>query len=323
MSDNGATNYYENLDRVVTVEMRPPSLPQGFVPRLYAAARGSGPPIVQRIAEELAALEPGKIAIFTGVMVPPYLKIGEMDGPPGGAVLAAALGELGHDVQLVVESAQVGAARALCDVAGADGALVTSLAADGNGDATSYASGLDAAIAIEKLSANAQGIRHSVLGTRLDSMDERTDRVFQELSRLGRLTIGIGDGGNEIGFGALGGEVRRILGDRADCTCGCDGGIVAATATRFLLPCAISNSGAYAVTAGLALALERPDLCPDAALVGALLETGLAAGLLDGGTLDPGFLGDDGVPGAAITAVVELLSTIVAQRARVLDKRPF
>jgi hypothetical protein len=90
-----------------------------------------------------------------------------------------------------------------------------------------------------------------------------------------------------------------------------------------MLPCAISNVGAYAVSGALALTLERQDLCPDAKLVSALLETGIAAGLLDGGTLDPTFVGDDGVPGAAIAAMVELIATIVSQRSRPVAERPF
>jgi hypothetical protein len=322
VSANGHV-YFENLDRLITVEMRPPTLPQGLVPQLYAAARAEGGPLVQRIANELAALEPARVGIFTGVVIPPYLEVGEMDGPPGSTVLASALAKLGHEVHLVVEREQVEAAQALCRVAGADEVVVGDLGALSDGDVDGYAATLAAAVAIEKLSQNAQGIRHSLLGTPLDSLDNRTDRVFHELVRLGRPTVGIGDGGNEIGFAAISEDVYRILGDGAKCRCGCAAGLVAATATRHMLPCAISNVGAYAVAGALALTLERPELCPDAKLLWALLETGMEAGLLDGGTLDPTFVGDDGVPGGALAAMVELIATIVAQRSRAVAERPF
>jgi hypothetical protein len=314
---------FENLDRLITVEMRPKSLPQGYVPRLYAAARGTGEPLVHRIGAALAALEPGRIAIVTGVVVPPYLAIGEMDGPIGATVLGAALSSLGHEVEIVVEPVQVDVLRALCAQADAPAVKVLGSDVAFGGGAAAYAGTLDAAISIEKLSTNAQGVRHSVLGSPLDAMDAQTDVVFAELERLGRPTFGIGDGGNEIGFGAMGAEVREILGSFADCECGCPSGLVAATSTTYLLPCAISNVGAYALTAALAILLDRPELGPQAGVVSALLQRGADEGLLDGGTLDPDFIGDDGVPGVAIHAIVALLSTIVSQQSRELAERPF
>jgi D-glutamate cyclase len=314
---------FENLDRIITVELRPPSLPQGYVPRLYAAVRRDSEPLVHRIGAALAALEPGRVAICTGVLAPPHLPIAEMDGPVGAVVLGAALSRLGHEVEIVVEPEQVAAVRALCEEASA-----ADVAVRGSGDAfgddvVAYAATLDAAISIEKLSQNAEGVRHSVLGSPLEAMDARTDLVFTELRRLGRPTFGIGDGGNEIGFGAITDQVREVLSASAECDCGCAGGIVAATATDYLLPCAVSNVGAYALTAALALHLGRPELAPDAAMIGALLQRGVDSGLLDGGTLDPSFVGDDGVPGTAICAIVTLLSTIVEQQSRRLPKRPF
>ncbi len=323
MNENGRSSY-ENIDRLMMVEMRPKTLPQGFIPKFYERVRAVGaPPLVEQVATALVELETARIAMFTGVVIPPYLEVGEMDGPPGTVALASALAAIGHDVQIIVEPAQLEALKALCLVAGASGVTVSGPDETLGVDVEAAARGFDAAIAVEKLAANRQGIRHSLLGTPLDSLDERTDRFFAELLRLRRLTIGIGDGGNEIGFGGIAGDVGEILGNGACCRCGCASGIVAATETGYLLPSAISNVGAYAVVAALALKLERPELCPAPELVIALLEQGRSAGLLDGGTLDPDFLGDDGVPGAAIAATVELLTTIVAQRAREVAERPF
>jgi hypothetical protein len=315
---------FENLDRLITVEMRPKTLPQGFVPQFYAAARGSGDPLLYRAANAFAALEPGRIAIFAGVYVPPHLEVGEMDGPIGAVVLASVLERMEHEAHIIVETPQVEAVRALCAIADVPDLLVADLESIVDTNVAAYAASLRAAISIEKLSANAQGIRHSLLGTRLEAMEVRTDDVFIELGRLGRLTIGIGDGGNEIGFGTLGDNaLSTILGATAECRCGCESGIVAATATDHLIPCAISNVGTYALTAALALILERPELAPQPELVYALLEGGFDVGLLDGGTLDPTFVGDDGVPATAIRAVVELLSTIVTQQSRETVERPF
>jgi len=54
-----------------------------------------------------------------------------------------------------------------------------------------------------------------------------------------------------------------------------------------------------------------------------LLETAVAGGLLDGGTLAPGFLGDDGVPAEAVEATVCLLRTVVSQELSNPVERPF
>jgi hypothetical protein len=321
MSVNGVLPF-ESIDRLMAVEMRPRSLPQGYVPQFYRYARGDGPPIAYTIADALTQLEPGNVAIFCGVFIPPYLDVGEMDGPPGAVVLGDALQRLGHQVQIIVESPQVEAVRTLAVTAGATDVDVSDADTAIGDDVARYAEGLGAAIAIEKIGANVQGIRHSVFGTPLDAMDARPDLVFDHVNARGGVTIGIGDGGNEIGFGALK-EAHRILGPAAHCRCGCAGGIIAAVATRHLLPCLISNVGAYATTAALALTLGRSDLVPRALDVRMLLEAGQSAGLLDGGTLDPAFLGDDSVPAEAVCAMVELLGTIVTQQMRELSDRPF
>jgi hypothetical protein len=308
---------FESIDRLSTVELRPGNLPRGHVPHLYAAARGDGEPLAYRIAFALSALEQARVAIFTGVVIPPFLPLAEIDGPIGSIVLARALTLLGHDVDLVVESCEVEAMTQLTALAGVDGIAVV------DGDGYAAGSAADVAIAVEKISASASGVRHSVLGTRIDALDPATDGYFTDLLARGALTIGIGDAGNEIGFGALQEDVERILGEAATCRCGCATGIVAATATSFALPAAISNLGAYGLAAALALVHERQELCASTDLVATLIEAASDAGFLDGGTLDPDFHGDDGVPLETIVAFVHILDAIVAQALRDVAARPF
>ena len=47
---------YEALDRVATTEIRLPWMDNGFIPRLYEAARAGGDPITGQIAEATLAL---------------------------------------------------------------------------------------------------------------------------------------------------------------------------------------------------------------------------------------------------------------------------
>ena len=324
-ADNGREELaaWESIDTLLTVEMRPRGLPRGYISAFYDAVRNGGEPLVYRIARELRALEPSRFAIFTGVVLPPHLELGEVDGFPGAAILARALGRLGHAVELVVEPPQVDVARLLCEIAGAEQVEVLDGVTGRASDVQSYVEDLGAAIAIEKIGRNGQGIRHSVLGTPFTTPTEHVDDYFEAMLARGRLTVGIGDGGNEIGFGAAADRVKAILGTRSHCRCGCADGIVTATATRYLLPCAISNYGAYALATALAILTAELDLCPEPGLVGTLLAESVAAGLLDGGTLDPTFVGDDGVPVEAVKAVAQLLTTIAHQDLAVPAERPF
>jgi D-glutamate cyclase len=305
------------MEHLLQVEMRRPGLPKGAITPFYRAARRDGPPLLYEIGTEVLSRTHARVAIFTGVVVPGYLDIGEIDGPPGAAVLAAALGGLGHDVSVFVEPPQTEVMRRLCAVTGVSHPTVGSTADRPEADAC------DIAIAIEKIGMNAVGKRHSVLGAPLTAMGDGPDAFFEDLARAGALTIGIGDGGNEIGFGAIADDVRRILGDGSRCACGCPDGIVTSTPAKLVLPAAISNLGAYAVAAALAVLERRPELCPEPAVIHELLETAVAGGLLDGGTLAPGFLGDDGVPAEAVEATVCLLRTVVSQELSNPVERPF
>ena len=60
------------------------------------------------------------------------------------------------------------------------------------------------AVTIEKLGRNKEGIRHSVMGTPLPKTgDYYIDDFIVAMTEKGKLTVGIGDGGNEIGFGKI------------------------------------------------------------------------------------------------------------------------
>lgn len=97
--------------------------------------------------------------------------------------------------------------------------------------------------------------------------------------------------------------MREILAAGAECTCA-----VPAESSppwrRRSFRASISNVGAYALVAGLPLVLDRTEFAPRPSLVSSLLERGLEYGLIEGVTLDRGFAGDDGVPDAAVSAVV-------------------
>jgi hypothetical protein len=295
---------FENLDRAATIEMRTIGFPAGIVRHLYAAARGELP-ITYEIARALHACAGARVAIFTGIVADP-LPVGEVDGPIGAAVLAQTLAVVGVGSHVVVPEEMAGVMDAVQQALRAD-LDIRHVAAPGS----EYA----AVVAIEKLGRNAMGTTHTVLGTPVVQGFEADDLV-EEFNRDGRPTIGIGDGGNEVGFGAIRETALERVPRGRDCGCPCGGGIVTATATQLLFPASVSNFGAYAVANALAALAGRPALAPYPDAVASAIEAAVRAGCLDGGTFTPHVLADDGVPLDGVKNVVGVMRTIVLQSFR-------
>jgi len=294
---------FESLDRVVLIELRPAGLPVGVIPQLYAHVRGDGQPLSLTIAQRLLDPAVEHVMLLTGVVVAP-LPHGEIDGPIGAAVLADALGRLGKQATVTAPRPMERALTEIRRRLNGDFAIRTDDAAD--------ASDVDAAVAVERLGRNRRGQHHSILGAPF-ALDPIADELIERLNQDGRLTVGIGDGGNEIGFGAIYDYARRIVPYGAECGCPCGDGGVTATSTELLFPVAVSNFGAYALTAAIGLLTDRPGLLPSGAAISDAIDGALAEGCLDGGTFRPGFVGDDGIPIKTVLAVLEFLRGITIQ----------
>ena len=276
--------------------------------------------------------------MVTGAGTPPWLPNGETDGPPGAAVLARAL-----DVGLGVKPVLVAEERCLpAVVAAAEGVGLAVLPSDlfavrgGCATAERMAVGTtagpaaarelfarhrpNAVIFVEKGAPNAKGVFHTITGTgRSREIMASADELATEATAQGVLTIGIGDGGNEIGFGMICDAVADIQPAGRVCRCGC--GIAAATSTNILLVAAISNWGAYGLAAALACLLGRRAVLHDAEAERRMLERTVAAGAADGvlARLVPAV---DGTSAAAQQAIVTLLGNLVENALQPLE-RPF
>ncbi len=190
---------FENLDRLVEVELRPAGLPMGLMPGLYMKARGEGEPMTLRIARRLLAPEVKRVVMVTGVVFDAVPR-GELDGPIGSAVLADALVRLGKSAAVMVPAELERVLRQVRSRLHASFEIVP----DGSVDAGDF----DAAVAVERLGRNRAGQHHTIFGAPLE-LDPVADDLFERMNAEGRLTIGFGDGGNEIGFGALYDETAR------------------------------------------------------------------------------------------------------------------
>lgn len=295
---------FENIERLVTVEMRPHNMIHGHIGAFYNRVRGSDSPLTHRIAADLLRVRPKRVAIATGIVFGEHLPHGEIDGPIGSVVLAKALEDLGVHVDLLVEDEMANLMKRLTSRLSLD-AGIRSTTGRSEAEITKWADDYDAAVAIEKLGRGADGLRHSIMATPLPPGDSYVDALFEALLKTNKLTIGIGDGGNEIGFGNIYEDVVRLVPKGNE--------MATVTKTKYLFPAAVSNFGAYALCGALALHTQSPSSMVDPDTVVNLLRDAVAEGCLDGGTVDPEFVGDDGIPALGVAAVITLLNTIVSQ----------
>jgi hypothetical protein len=324
----------DSLDRAVSIEMRfARGLPRGVVVPLFDAARErAGGSMSFRAAQALKTrVKRGDhVLVVTGAGTPPWLPKGETDGPLGAAAIARAV-EIGLGAKPIL----VGEERNLPSTIGATeaaGLVVvdaeTFLQRTGCAHAFPFPLGLDsgrqaatelfdrfhptAVVFIEKGGPNEKGVFHSILGSGRPPEAMANAHLLADMAAAsGVLSIGIGDGGNEIGCGGIIEAVHRVQPFGRVCKCPCGAGVATVTRCDHLVFASVSNWGAYAVAAALGGLLEKPSVLHDPETELRMLHASLAGGAMDGAyaTLIP-FV--DGTNAAVQTGIITLLHQIVA-----------
>ncbi|RQT14907.1 glutamate cyclase domain-containing protein [Burkholderia contaminans] len=320
----------ERIDRLMTVEIRPLNggLPAGFVVPMYQVCRAHhGEPLSSLAARKLSdTLSSGDVVfIATGAGTAPKLPQGETDGPVGAAVLARALVlAFGVQVVLVTEEAHGAPVMAVAAV------INSELAEMGRTSAVStvcFPLGIErgqdiaqtlmeeykpcAAIFVERDGPNKEGFFHGVRGDCRNPEDVGHVYLLAELARKrGVLTIGIGDGGNEVGFGAVRDAITAVhpLGGKS--LAGHPSGVVTVTATDIVVSASVSNWGAYAIAAALAARKKDQNVLHSPKLEHILIDATVRAGARDGAT-SKAEVAVDGINWEGHTSFVELLRSIV------------
>nr|WP_296771572.1 glutamate cyclase domain-containing protein [Rhodococcus sp. (in: high G+C Gram-positive bacteria)] len=312
------------IDRIMSTELRPiGNMPRGVAHLLYDAVRAKADaPLSTTMARALIdRLGPGdRIVIVCGAGGAPTLPTGEIDGLLGAVALARALTlGVGADVHLAVEPRFVAPITSIARAGELNvrtdpheewtGSIAIHISPEDDAEGITFAEQLldnlepTAVLAIEKLSINYEGIIHGATGIPWHDVHFNAAHLFALAAERGVLTCGIGDAGNEIGFGSIP-EVAAIQPE---------GKVMGSSiSVDVLLAAAISDWGGYAVTAMLAFLLERPDLVADADYVENLLRAAVASGVVCGWYARP-TLSDDGVPLAAQRAAATLIETAVTQ----------
>lgn len=318
----------ENLDTLAYLEI---AKPRGVNRRLYEAARNKySKACTYYFAESLKDnIDPkDKVIISCGSVSLPWMPRGETDGPPGAAVLARAI-DLGLDGKPVVlceevlvdmiEKTFMGAglsSHSLDDLEKTPHAVTVLGFPTEEERAEAMAEELldklspAAVIAVEKMGPNRKGVHHTIRGYNVTALRAKAYHLFEKASARGIFTGGIGDGGNEIGFGKIFDQARKILPIGAKCSCPCQDGIVTRIATDALVVAGVSNHGSYAVSACLAALLNRNEVYHNVDIEKRMIQNCINAGAVDGITnLNAPTV--DGINEAANLAVVELFKTMI------------
>jgi hypothetical protein len=288
------------------IRITPGKEPLGSHLKLYEFARKKqGSPLTYLAAKRL--LDTVKRGDFVFIMAdagaPPYLPVGETDGPLG----VAALGRMfdiafGAKPVVITEKEKKIPFIATCNAAELavqseewfrkrlyGGALVEAFPTD-HIKAKEAAQTLIAKykpvamVSVETLGPSGKGIIHTMGGSDWTKYTAKAEYLIKEAEKKDILTIGIGDGGNEIGFGLIRNEMRSLGGIFSDCfpQCTCRDGIVTVVATDIVLPAAVSNWGAYGIEACVAAMTGNMDAMHNETIEKRMLEAAVDHGLASG-----------------------------------------
>jgi D-glutamate cyclase len=233
---------------------------------LFDAARGR----LRSAASALVNARSGRVGLITGFYVPQGTPpAAETDGPVGAALLAKALTAVGIPCRVATDEPCRGACVAALAGAGAPDVAIDIVAVGAPLAPlieTWRRAGITHAISIERCGRSADGAPRNMRAQDISSYTAPLDDLFGAGPWE---TIAVGDGGNEIGMGAISRSLiaRHVAhGETIACV----------TAAQHLIVAGVSNWGAYALIGALAVLREdwRRTLvaCLDETLDRAVLE---------------------------------------------------
>jgi hypothetical protein len=300
----------ENIDRLVSLDIAG----REFINIMYPPTRERhGRPLCLLAAEKLKdTVRHGDIVLIASGMLVYPLELAETDGPLGGAALARALQiGLGAKPIIVTDHAAVEMNKAVCRGASLNVTDLEKLMATertisvigfpiseekAKREAESLFQDLSpkAILAVECRGRNEKGVYHALpKGRNMNHIAAKIACLYDKAQEIGALTIGIGDGGNEIGWGIVNDVIKEKIPYGDTCSCGCGGGFGDTTTVDVLVAASVSNWGAYGIIACLSMILNNPDVLHDIKTESRMLRMCIDAGGING----PSFLPEPKVDG--------------------------
>ena len=237
--------------------------------RGVSALRGHLPADFCDRAAALIPGEPGTALIITGFYIL-AAKSNETDGPSGAIATGMALESLGYKAVYVTDRYTADLMTALAG----DASKVVDFPIVDDEASRAYALGLleeldpSVVIATERCGLTDEGLYRNMRGQDITEYTARVDHLFLEHPN----TIGIGDGGNELGMGNLAEHTPSVPTlVKKPCTVSSTGPII----------CSVSNWGFYGLIAALSLRRGR-NLLPSIGAEQAMVEKCVEIGSVDG-----------------------------------------
>jgi hypothetical protein len=239
--------------------------------RGISALRPYLPPDFCERAAALILDRPGTVLIATGFYVPSGCAT-ETDGPPGAVALGNVIASLGSRVMYITD---VYTAPLLHGLLGPRGEVLEFPIVD-HQESWRHAADLlrslqpSLTIAVERCGLTEEGVYRNMRGVDVSAYHAKIDYLFREHD----CSVGIGDGGNEIGMGSLAAAIPMVMsGVEQPC----------ATRTTHLAIASVSNWGAWGIIAAMSR-LRGENLLPPVREAHALLVEAVKLGAVDGTT---------------------------------------
>ncbi|MCS7233169.1 MAG: DUF4392 domain-containing protein [Synergistetes bacterium] len=223
------------------------------------------------------SMSSSNIAIFTGFTIMPLIKC-ETDGPVGAVFLARGLLDLGKRVSIWTDDIYADVLRKGINFLSVNVPVYgVPFKWSGNFLGLFWQEGFDLLISVERPGRAIDGKYYSSRNEDISCYVSPLDELFIEAGRKNIPTIGIGDGGNEIGMGNIRGELLNRFPSK--------GNIFSIVKVDSLIISGVSNWGAYGLLAGLAKLSGKGNMLPDPSEEKLFLKVIVESGSVDGVTL--------------------------------------
>ena len=266
--------------QTVAMESRPPlmithSPGHMFITDMRDDRRGVSalrPHLTEQYCDKAAGLildNPGTAIIATGFYIL-NARAAETDGPPGAAVIGSALESIGFKVVYVTDRYAAPVVRAVAppNARVVDFPIADDEASKAFADQLLAETDPSILVAIERCGLTSEGLYRNMRGDDITRFNARIDHLFTSHPN----TVGIGDGGNEIGMGNLASAITETPSlVKIPCV----------TTTTRLIVSSVSNWGGYGLVAALS-ARRRQNLLPSIEAEQDLLMRTVNMGAVDG-----------------------------------------
>ena len=218
-------------------------------------------------AAERILINKGTVFISTGFYIV-YAKSPETDGPPGSIALGNALKKLGYEVIYITDKWSIGILKGMTID------KIIEFPVENHENSKNYAKEIldkfkpSLSISIERASLMSDGTYRNWKNQDISEYNAKIDYIFQYASN----TIGIGDGGNEIGMGNLSKEIKKAEGLPDN---------PAATKTDNLIISSCSNWGAFGLICAIS-EIKSINLLPKIKEVKNLIVKSVELGAVEG-----------------------------------------